>query len=65
MLRKRIVKGAERMKAKILLITAIMFASLFVITALPVGAEPNYEQTKYDPQIMNKQNMILGKMFYG
>ncbi len=49
MLRIRIDKGAERMKAKILLITAMMFASLFMITAQPVEAEPNYEQTKYDP----------------
>lgn len=49
MLRIRIVKEAERMKVKILLITAMMFASLFVITASPVSAAPNYDWTHYDP----------------
>ncbi len=38
------------MKAEILFITALMFASLFAITALTVEAQPNYEQTKYDPR---------------
>ena len=49
MLRIRNVKGAEHMKAKVLLICAMMFASLFVIAATPVEAAPNYSWTHYDP----------------
>ncbi|UCG69015.1 MAG: hypothetical protein JSV09_14710, partial [Thermoplasmata archaeon] len=47
--RKIIDIGAEAMKAKILLISAILFMSLLVIVPSPVLGEPDYEQTKYDP----------------
>ncbi|UCF07293.1 MAG: hypothetical protein JSW28_06470, partial [Thermoplasmata archaeon] len=37
------------MKKRIVLITALIFTSMLVITAGPASAEPEYDQTKYDP----------------
>lgn len=42
--------GAEFMKAKIFLITAMLFASLVVIVPIPVSAAPKYDWTHYDPK---------------
>jgi ribosomal protein S27E len=49
---KKIEVGAEAMKAKILLITAVLFASLFLVVVTPVNAEllpDDFTMTMYDP----------------